>query len=113
MFLCILLELLPSGILVSYILLGGGTSLSVGFTVSNGVRQGGILSPLLFNFYMNDLSVVLNKVHAGCCSAGLILNHLMYADDDVFAPSAKGLQKLLDVCTDNGQNHDIIYMNLI
>ena len=84
-----------------------GTSLSVGFTVSNGVRQGGILSPLLFNFYMNDLSVVLNKVPAGCCSAGLIINYLMYADDLVFAPSAKGLQKLLDVCTDYGQNPTI------
>ena len=90
-----------------------GTSLSVGFTVSNGVRQGGILSLLLFNFYMNDLSVVLNKVPAGYCSAGLIINHLMYADDlIVFAPSAKGLQKLLYICTDYGQNHDIIYNSL-
>ena len=44
------------------------------------------------------------------CSAGLIINHLMYADDLVVsAPSAKGLQKLLDVCTDYGQNHDVIY----
>ena len=62
---------------------------------------------------MNYLSVVLNKVPAGCRSAGLIINHLMYADDlVVFAPSAKGLQKLLDVCIDYGQNHDIIYNSL-
>ena len=59
---------------------------------------------------MNYLSDALNKVPAGCCSACLIINHLMYADDlVVFAPSATGLQKLLDVCTDYGQNHDIIY----
>ena len=62
---------------------------------------------------MTDLSVVLNKVPAGCCSAGLIRNHLMYADDlVVFAPAEKGLQTLLDVCTDYGQNHDIIYNSL-
>ncbi len=44
-----------------------------GFTVSNGVRQGGILSPLLFNFYMNELSKLLNKMPAGCACAGQII----------------------------------------
>ena len=29
------------------------------FTVCNGVKQGGILSPHLFNVYMDDLSVIL------------------------------------------------------
>jgi len=27
------------------------------FSVTNGVRQGGILSPYLFNLYMNQLSL--------------------------------------------------------
>ena len=30
------------------------------FFVSNGVKQGGILSPILFNVYMDQLSVKLN-----------------------------------------------------
>ena len=33
------------------------------FTVSNGVKQGGILYPHLFNVYMDDLSVNLNKIY--------------------------------------------------
>ena len=90
-----------------------GSVLSNAFTVSNGVRQGGILSPLLFNFYMNNLSSQLNNVYAGCCCASKIVNHLMYADDlVVFAPSAKGLQKLLDVCSKFGDDNDIIYNSI-
>ena len=34
-----------------------GNDVSVPFNVSNGVKQESILSPLLFNVYMNDLSV--------------------------------------------------------
>ena len=35
-------------------------------TISNGVKQGGILSPHLFNVYMDDLNVNLNKLQIGC-----------------------------------------------
>ena len=33
--------------------------------VSNGVKQGGILSPKLFNFYMDELSVRLSVINVG------------------------------------------------
>ena len=36
------------------------------FPVNNGVTQGGIMSPLLFNFYVNDLSEQLQKLPVGC-----------------------------------------------
>ena len=41
---------------------GGGGECSSLFCVSNGVRQGGILSPYFFNIYVDDLSSSLNNV---------------------------------------------------
>ena len=55
--------------------------MSNSFNVSNGVRQGSVLSPYLFAVYMDDLSSELNKVNAGCIVGNLKLNHIMYADD--------------------------------
>jgi len=56
--------------------------------VSNGVRQGGTLSPILFNLYMDELSRRLNDCNTGCMIGGMLVNHIMYADDLViFSPS--------------------------
>ena len=66
------------------------------FSVCNGIKQGGILSPKLFNIYVNVLSQQMNKVMVGCCMNGKVINHLYYADDLVLlAPSTHGMQKLL------------------
>ena len=43
-----------------------GAKMSPYFTISNGVRQGGILSPSLFAVYMDDLSSLLNTSRIGC-----------------------------------------------
>ena len=76
-----------------------GSALSDNFLTTNGVRQGGILSPLFFNVYMDCLSESLCNTQTGCNVGGVMINHLMYADDLVIiSPSAKGLQRLVDIC---------------
>ena len=55
-----------------------GSTLSPKFNVSNGVRQGGILSPLFFNLYMDRLSVTLSKTRVGCALGKIMVNHLAY-----------------------------------
>jgi len=87
-----------------------GTSLSECFYVSNGVRQGGILSPILFNVYIDDLSSGLTKLKIGCNFNGIFVNHLIYADDTVLlAPSPSALQKLINHCVKFAECNDIFY----
>ena len=58
-----------------------GNSCSNKFYVANGVKQGGILSPALFNVYMNNLSVTLNQSGIGGFLGDSLVNHICYADD--------------------------------
>ena len=87
-----------------------GNCLSSPFSVSKGVRQGGVLSPYLFALYIDDLSVKLNCVKAGCFLGNSRLNHIIYADDlCCFSPSLDGLQDLLNVCSNYAVEHDITF----
>ena len=59
---------------------------------------------------MDGLSFSLSNTPTGCAIGGVMVNHIMYADDLVIiSPSVKGLQRLLDVCAVYGQTHDILF----
>ena len=76
-----------------------GTEMSSHSNISNGVRQGGILSPSLFAIYMDDLSLLLNTSRIGCHISEVCINHAFYVDDlCLMAPCAIALQKLINMC---------------
>ena len=64
---------------------------------------------IFFCVYMDDLSNKLNNVNAGCIIGTSLINHLMYADLVLMAPSSMGLSMLLSVCSEYGIEHDIKY----
>ena len=87
-----------------------GNAISESFKVTNGIRQGGLLSPFLFNLYMDQLSVNLNNSKVGCTIYNLLICHLCYADDMVLiAPSLFALKSLIAICELYAILFDVIY----
>jgi len=62
-----------------------GNNFSNFFSVSNGTRQGSILSPYLFARYIRDLLCTLAKERVGCNIASQFVNVLAYADNLVLS----------------------------
>ena len=68
------------------------------FQIGNGICQGCILSPCLFNFYAEYImrNAGLDQAQAGIKIAGRNINNLRYADDTtLMAESAEELKSLL------------------
>ena len=84
---------------------------SSSFKVTTGVRQGEILSPKLFIVYMDGLSDQLNNSNiGGNFGSGQLVNHTSYADDlCLLSFCSAGMQKLLNICDQYSNDHDLIY----
>ncbi len=60
------------------------------------MRQGGVLSPLFFAIYVDDVISEINDSNLGCCVRGIHCGIWLYADDIILlSPSVSELQKWL------------------
>ena len=80
------------------------------FYVTNGVRQGGVLSPRLFSVYVDELLQILKNNGAGCHIGHNFVGALGYADDNVLlCPSLSGMRDMIKICEDYAKDHSILF----
>ena len=80
------------------------------FRVKNGVKQGGVISPILFNLYIDRLLLCLQRSGLGCHISNTYMGALSYADDiTLISPSLYGLNRMLDICNKFAIDNFIIF----
>ena len=78
------------------------------FSVKNGVRQGAILSGILYCFYTNDLFSLLRSNTTGCWVNNVYMGIFGYSDDNfLVAPSLDSLQEMLETCQNYAMEHGL------
>ena len=85
-----------------------GNSLSSEFSISNGVKQGGVLSPVLFSIYIDNLFVQLKHSGLGCHLGSTFAGTFGYADDVILlTPTVYSLNHLYQQCNEHCNEYDI------
>jgi len=76
------------------------------FTAPNGVKQGGVMSPILFNMYMNILLLRLKYFGLGFHIRTLAYEHNI----TLLCPSIRGINTILNICYEIfGNEFDLIF----
>lgn len=69
------------------------------FKLLAGVRQGGVLSPVLFAIFIDGIVNKVKSARMGCYNSTVCVSIFLYADDILLlSPSLTGLQTLLTAC---------------
>ena len=75
-----------------------GTAVAEFFSISNGVRQGGVSSGIFFAVYIDELIDLLRNSSLGCSIHGVFYGALVYADDIfLLSASRSGLQAMINI----------------
>ena len=85
-------------------------SVSDYFTISNGIKQSGVLSHVPFSIYLAQPIAQLRHLGMGCYMNGLFTGVFIYADDiTLLAPSRASMVLMLEKCESFGLTHDIMF----
>jgi len=85
-------------------------TLSDSFPLTNGVKQGAVLSAILYCVYMNGLFELLRKRSSGCWIEENFLGMIGYADDSfLLSPTLDGLQEMLLTCEEYAKEHNLFF----
>ena len=80
------------------------------FSAKNGVRQGAILSPILFSLYMDELVKDIKSKSIGCYMGNHFVGAIAYADDLVLlCPSIKGLSCMISCAVQFAHKYHLIF----
>ena len=80
------------------------------FKINNGVKQGGVISPLLFVIYADVLINKLILYNTGCRVGNISACVMMYADDIILlSPTRTSMQELLNICEDYGREYHLVF----
>ena len=82
--------------------------LSSAFPMTNGVRQGAVLSAIAYCFYCENLFTLLKQRRSGCWVVGNYHGIFGYSDDNwLLAPSLNALQDMLYTCEQYAASHNL------
>ena len=86
------------------------SALSDPIPMENGVKQGGVLSPILFCIYFDELLKGIERTGIGCHIGHHFYGGLGYADDVVLlSPTVYGLQLLINTCEKFATEHNVTF----
>ena len=72
---------------------------SLYFSIHNGAKQGWVISPILFNLYLDPMLIRIRESRIGCHITNVFTGSLPYAEDvTIICPSLRGLNKMLEIC---------------
>ena len=71
-----------------------------------------MLSPCLFNLYVDDMLREVSKCGDGERISDIFLGCLAYADDvTLVSPTVRGMQRMLDICNEYARDHVLVFNN--
>lgn len=106
----LIVRLLANMYLINSAVVDWNGTISESFEIGNGVKQGGVLSPILFAIYMDPLIKKLNDSNVGCRMGHLNANCFVYADDVILlSPMLLSMKKLINICEQYGNEYNLTF----